>query len=845
MKKCVSCGASYSTSRGHYECPDCYRIKKADKKAEFAASQQRKQESWEADLAGMESEAQREVEFQGAVRQHKAEQKESALAAEGARLAALMPGAMTSALPTLKACPDCGEDVKFIARKCKHCSFVFENAQAEVEAAQEEADKATAEATANGIRQLGEESSSALGFAMRVAVAQSPNPAGTGGFAHCAMFAKREFRLEHRQMAEKAMFDDAIRTRWNKQDNETKGSVEQLLNAATVVVKAKIQVGEEHSHPNGRGGWHVPGKGFNLGLRMEPKPLGLLVRSGSRPDWQGNLSMGQGDSGDFFTFTLQHIMGGDGQLRGGSRERSQIAVIALRAVLDRSDGHYDEWIQATQNPNKYVFNCPEIVRTQTGSKARIAVDHESAAQAAPSIPGLWVTDPEHKSAGEPLDIQLEFLIEPGELKVTPGLMAGVGRLHGEADLVRAEAWASAEPFVLSSNDVLVLELAWQIKAGGFLSAEQITGYKIINATKYSSNRSNHMGRWGNRLEHGFSETASTFHQDAIFDERDKQLQMLECLDLLWNDEFPEEALGKGEVILGDKGALSAEIAKLKAGLATAVLAVEGDAGTVIAEIHEKRQALARGIEDATSHRDVAKAIAVEWNAANTAVKQAESTLITRNKEVLKFTNALGTAVIAGWVAGQVPFTDELTPVKALQEECVRLRERIASLREVKGFFAAAKAKAEQIAAQAQLSIAEGKIKSGASDVGRAFIDANTEESVRCESTAAVLDEIAQVRTVLAELVQAVADAKASREAEVPNWMSRLSVESMDQAVVNGELSSREQAIKAARVALSTFENREVIERILAATDGLPGDDHPIGQLIATLRDKETDLSTMM
>ena len=157
--------------------------------------------------------------------------------------------------------------------------------------------------------------------------------------------------------------------------------------------------------------------------------------------------------------------------------------------------------------------------------------------------------------------------------------------------------------------------------------------------------------------------------------------------------------------------------------------------------------------------------------------------------------------------------------------------------------AAAKAKAEQIAAKARLSIAEGKINSGASKVGRAFIDANTEESVRCEATAAVLDEIAQARAALSDLVQAVAEAERDREAQVPGWMSRLEVESIDPSVVKGAISTRGQAVKTARGALSVFDKRDVIERVLAATDGLPDDPHPIRELITTIQAKETELSS--
>ncbi|HJN72700.1 MAG TPA: zinc ribbon domain-containing protein [Myxococcota bacterium] len=766
--KCWGCGANFAKGTGSItgtKCPACVRAEKADQAAQQRADSADRASQHAADRAEAQASAQRAAAAQAESEAQEAARRAQVHQAEGMRLAGLMAGSMTATAAETKECPECAEDVKIKARKCRFCGHAFADAAADIAAAEADAQAAQAKAMGAGLQSLFSESSSYLGVALRAGLSNAPGAHADTGAALCISFGEAPNRVKQMGMARGLMFDESLGTELESKVASRMEEVGRSIDAATVVVKTRLQGGMEQ---------------IDLQLRFESAPLGCYAFEGE---------VGDDDVIRYKTGYTKNTFG------------------PVTGTLVRTSG--------------FLLLSGQVPRT------------------------------------------FEFLVAPGTLTLTAGMKLRSG-----------EAWGKPGTFELAPHDVLVLDVDWLMERG--LLSEKVAGYRVRSATRHAGSREAHVGRWGKRLQEGMALAAARAHGAGSFYSRDSSIQWLEAWQLQVPEDHDEVELGEGETVgagemsegsspstsadegptggdggsigsgiasMKKRGALKSELGALKVQLRSAITETESDASPLFAELAQTTEG--HDADNAAHELVLKKTLAVDsqWKEADEAVAAATQRVEDSKRSLVALGTELGVAAVGAWEEGHIEMTTEMQPLAEIKEECSQLRDRYLELNHASGFFAVAKAKAEQLTIQARVSMAEGKLKSGTGDVGRELLENLREESVRCDSTSEVLGRVGAIRHELVDLAEAVEAAIANKEAQVPGWATELGCEELDaaslRAVVEGAQVEKKRLDDQRRI----WQETGRLEAVLAAEEGLPPDNHPVCELLARISEKQEELET--
>jgi hypothetical protein len=139
--------------------------------------------------------------------------------------------------------------------------------------------------------------------------------------------------------------------------------------------------------------------------------------------------------------------------------------------------------------------------------------------------------------------------------------------------------------------------------------------------------------------------------------------------------------------------------------------------------------------------------------------------VSRRAELAKLHRPLGEAAFKAFNAGdleeQLIFSDRLAAHKKIQE-LQQERDDLAPAADA-GMAQMAKAKAQQLAIAGKIKLDQMKVGGLDTEIGRKILEDKLDESVRCGSTADILDQITKNREGIANSTDMVHDAEAARD----------------------------------------------------------------------------------
>jgi hypothetical protein len=165
-----------------------------------------------------------------------------------------------------------------------------------------------------------------------------------------------------------------------------------------------------------------------------------------------------------------------------------------------------------------------------------------------------------------------------------------------------------------------------------------------------------------------------------------------------------------------------------------------DDARLTAEISAARDRISK----APAARDAYFSARPRFDAARTEYEGAQKSLQSLYKP-------LGAAAYAAFKAGEIPRQQQFAERMDLDERIARLKtdQNALGASPVSGVIGKTKAKAKQLAVAARIMFANLSARKLEGQIGKALIDAQSEDSVRSASTAEVLDDVASVRRDIA------------------------------------------------------------------------------------------------
>jgi len=255
----------------------------------------------------------------------------------------------------------------------------------------------------------------------------------------------------------------------------------------------------------------------------------------------------------------------------------------------------------------------------------------------------------------------------------------------------------------------------------------------------------------------------------------------------------------------------------------AVESAEGPAGPTLDGELARREELDQAIDATKERTALVDGIVEEWEAASQVISQARTAVNAAEDEVKDTAEELADPLEAAVARGAIDHP-AVADAAALYEEIQDLKSRRAELDNVSGFFAAAKAKAEQVAISAQLHLADAKRSSVCSKAAAALIEADAEALI--PGAEGILARLSKRREALAAAVVGLTNAETARDEQRDGWGERLGEPLPDEGPAT--LAS------AARSALSAAESSrrawtaKAAEALLAADEAdWPPEGHPV------------------
>ena len=128
---------------------------------------------------------------------------------------------------------------------------------------------------------------------------------------------------------------------------------------------------------------------------------------------------------------------------------------------------------------------------------------------------------------------------------------------------------------------------------------------------------------------------------------------------------------------------------------------------------------------------------------------------------------MGVAAFAGQLAGQIKDVSALADRLVVHEKVTQLqqeREALTPSADAK-MLEKTKAKAQQLAAAGKIKIEQIKIGKLDKQIGQQLLGEQQEETVRCDETSAILDQISERRAEILDKEGKVAESTAARSEE--------------------------------------------------------------------------------
>lgn len=304
--------------------------------------------------------------------------------------------------------------------------------------------------------------------------------------------------------------------------------------------------------------------------------------------------------------------------------------------------------------------------------------------------------------------------------------------------------------------------------------------------------------------------------------------------------FQADAEASGAALGAKLGAMYVEKKRKKAlleGARTAVEALVETAGLGECALLDGQIALRDNFSEvssaATAALTEAEAVLAEWDQLTGVIASRRSEAGSASAAILSMAPQLGSAIRAALDQGEaVAGTEDLI---SLDGEVQRLKDEHAALNNATGFFAKAKAAAQQLAIKAQLTLAENKRDRAQFAAAKALLDSGAEASV--PGAGAVIEAITGARTRAEEAAAQLAEAEAQRAAATPALAERLDAPMPTDGPAS-VVSERRSALERMSADASGWLHATTNALIQAGPDSWPAD----GALRAALDDHATKVA---
>jgi hypothetical protein len=222
----------------------------------------------------------------------------------------------------------------------------------------------------------------------------------------------------------------------------------------------------------------------------------------------------------------------------------------------------------------------------------------------------------------------------------------------------------------------------------------------------------------------------------------------------------------------------------------------------------------------------------------------EKELAAARESLSEFYQPLGAAAFAAQLAGQVKDVSVLANRLALHEKVTQLRQESEALTPSADtkLLGKAKAKAQQLAIAGKIKIEETKISKLDKQIGQQLLGEQQEETVRCEGTSAIVDQISERRAKISEKEGKVAESTAAFASSRDELTKKLALSPFETvADLNTQIKESNQLAGQAQKQLALLE-RELPDRLLADEE-LRSSDSELGRQVQELAEIQAQLKT--
>lgn len=199
-----------------------------------------------------------------------------------------------------------------------------------------------------------------------------------------------------------------------------------------------------------------------------------------------------------------------------------------------------------------------------------------------------------------------------------------------------------------------------------------------------------------------------------------------------------------------------------------------------------------------------------------AVKEAESQLQVKRKQLLELATTLGKTAFKGLQSGDIADDIRFKPRKELESRIEALRRQKDSLSSENpaGVLEQAALKAKQLKLTGQIKAEELRIKTVNQELGKAILSAKAEETVRCSETEKVLAKIIRLRECISKAKEDHQKSELNYTNAQKRTAERLGVDSVSTATsLHAELKQKESELYSIEMRIEDLQD-EVAEKAL-------------------------------
>ncbi len=792
---CWTCGATFYELTGSWDCPACVRQKKAEARAEKRQEERAVEEQRAADRAAAAAAAERLAESRREAVETVARIGEQIRAGHDKRVAdawAALDGEWSPpgvpAPPDEKECPACAERIKLRARKCRYCGEEFPDVDAQIAAAEAAWGASAGAAVRSLAADVVAKSSSTIEAAVRLFVATHPDLAEAKSKPHI-LFPLPEGRdLLLRRAAPLLAGVDTGRLEPGPALIAELG--EALADTATLVVDLRT-----HGSATSRS-YDVR---LHFALREDGGGVTPVV-PGLVAGWPPCLAT-------------------DDLLLASSMGKDVTAAAPAAAHIQSGSG-----LSPGNNELTYLFLVP-AGRLRLGW-VPVVVEGNHPPQAVLARAKAVDLDLE---PGQILRLQLD---NPGEVRAVgrQGMWFGAGAGPDETPVHARRA-----------------DVPWPAHVQRWLPL--LTRVQIGRANRHSSSE-------GDPTElAGAYARLSALHAAGVPAEPER-LEVPPLQDVAVSVMAGPQVLGPwiggaaaaappaavgagfgglftgiqaGTVDPGTgaaaKAAAQQAVRRARAAVDAAVADAEPRAGSLLGERFAERDRLDAAVAEARARAEEAATVQAEWDAATAGIASKKTAADQATLPLKALAPRLGEALDAAVQAGGAGGVAAASELRTLHADVARMRSEHDALDGASGFFAKAKAAAQQVALLAQINIAEGKVKTTRNRAGLALLEAGEEACV--PGAEAVVAEIAGARAAAADAVEAHAASEAARATRGAEWAGRLGIDALPEAGPAVARAQAKAALGDAQKARAAWPQDAAAALVAAEREAWPPPGHPV------------------